>query len=276
MPVALKKLKHAEQALEFAAEINVLRKLNHPNIVHLYGVHISQDGYKFMVFEFMNQGNLVDLLRFKREEIDAAELLVIACHIVSGMRYLEENHIVHRDLALRNVLVTLNEERHYVAKVSDFGLSRLVDEGIYSIKTGAILPLKWTAPECLQYSQCDSKSDAWSFGITLWELYSYGMNPYSTMTNEETAKRVVENGYRMSAPNNCPPQIYDIMLDCWKANPLERPSFMKLAQRLTQLNNTYHEENSNGTAVYQPSATQTRFTYVGTDGNYSFPYKYVQ
>jgi serine/threonine protein kinase len=267
MPVALKKLKSAEQDIEFEAEINVLCKLNHPNIVHLYGIHISQEGHKFMVFEFMNQGNLADLLRSKNKEIDVDELLVIAIHIVNGMCYLEENHVVHRDLALRNVLVT-NAEGHYIAKISDFGLSRLVDEGIYSLKSDSTLPIKWTAPECLQYGLYDSKSDVWSFGITLWELYSYGMNPYSTMTNEEAIQRVVDKGYRMPAPNNCPPQIYATMLDCWKASPSERPSFMGLAQTLVQiikpadLSDEVPMEDSYISSSYQPLRGKSYFTYM--------------
>jgi serine/threonine protein kinase len=211
-----------------------------------------------MVFEFMNQGNLVDLVRAKQKQLYPAELLLISTHILNGMCYLEENNIIHRDLALRNVLITQNSDGHYVAKISDFGLSRFGNQGIYSLSsTSANLPIKWTAPESALYGQYNNKTDVWSFGIALWELYSYGMTPYPSMTNDEALNNVVK-GYRMPAPENCPENIYKIMLKCWAAEPSERPSFTELSQMFSEITSSLinYEKSTSFNQEYDGNAYQ--------------------
>jgi serine/threonine protein kinase len=94
-----------------------------------------------------------------------------------------------------------------------------------------MLPIRWTAPECFKYGTYDSHCDVWSFGILLWELFSYGMFPYPGMANEQVTSAIMTN-YRMLAPENCPEEIYALMLECWNANPKQRPNFYTIFKSL--------------------------------------------
>ncbi|MBZ3884772.1 Tyrosine-protein kinase Fer [Sciurus carolinensis] len=138
------------------------------------------------------------------------------------------SHSTCRDLAARNCLVGENN----ILKISDFGMSRQEDGGVYSSSGLKQIPIKWTAPEALNYGRYSSESDVWSFGILLWETFSLGISPYPGMTNQQ-AREQVERGYRMSAPQNCPEDISKIMMKCWDYNPENRPTFSELQKELT-------------------------------------------
>ncbi|KAB0360788.1 hypothetical protein FD754_004944 [Muntiacus muntjak] len=131
------------------------------------------------------------------------------------------------DLAARNCLVGENN----VLKISDFGMSRQEDGGVYSSSGLKQIPIKWTAPEALNYGRYSSESDVWSFGILLWETFSLGVCPYPGMTNQQ-AREQVERGYRMSAPQHCPEDIFKIMMKCWDYKPENRPKFSELQKEL--------------------------------------------
>lgn len=138
-----------------------------------------------------------------------------------------------RDLAARNCLVG---EKH-VVKISDFGMSRQQDDGVYSAEGGLRqIPVKWTAPEALNFGRYTTESDVWSFGILLWETFSLGMNPYATFTNQQTRDQV-EKGYRMPPPSGCPAEISTVMSTCWEYEPQKRPSFKKLRAELASIYN---------------------------------------
>jgi serine/threonine protein kinase len=142
----------------------------------------------------------------------------------AGMTYLEEKKVIHRDLAARNLLATHGDIHHKATiKIADFGLSRITEAGFYKSETKTI-PFKWTAPEVILHGTYSSGSDVWSFGITMWEIFSYGELPYHSMTNKETTDAVVQ-GYRLSSPSKCPQSIYQVMQFCWKENANDRPSF---------------------------------------------------
>uniref|UniRef100_A0A8C2C8K9 FES proto-oncogene, tyrosine kinase n=1 Tax=Cyprinus carpio TaxID=7962 RepID=A0A8C2C8K9_CYPCA len=161
-------------------------------------------------------------------------LIKMAENVVSGMAYLESKKCIHRDLAARNCLV--GEES--VVKISDFGMSRQEQDGVYSAAGGMKqIPVKWTAPEALNYGRYTTESDVWSFGVLLWETFSRGVTPYTiphNMNNQQTRDEV-ERGYRMPAPNNCPGEIYALMCQCWQYDPRNRPSFRKLKADLYAL-----------------------------------------
>lgn len=141
------------------------------------------------------------------------------------MEYLESKKLVHRDLAARNILIS----EDLVAKVSDFGLAKAERKGLDASR----LPVKWTAPEALKHGKFSSKSDVWSFGVLLWEVFSYGRAPYPKMSLKEVSE-AVEKGYRMEPPEGCPGPIHALMGSCWEAEPARRPPFRKLAEKLAR------------------------------------------
>ncbi|XP_050789734.1 megakaryocyte-associated tyrosine-protein kinase isoform X2 [Gopherus flavomarginatus] len=220
--VAVKNVKCDVTAQAFLAETAAMTKVRHKNLVRLLGVILHNGLY--IVMEYMSKGNLVNFLRTRgRSVLQPEQLIQFALDISQGMDYLESKKLVHRDLAARNILIS--EEN--VAKVSDFGLAKVDPKGVDATK----LPVKWTAPEALKNNKFSTKSDVWSYGILLWELFSYGRAPYSKMTLKEVTEKV-EKGYRMEAPEDCPPSLYTLMKSCWETEPGKRPSFRKLTEKL--------------------------------------------
>jgi len=186
-----------------------------------------------MVFEFLSEGSLEKLLQTKKDEINQSDLLSMSQQALFGMEYLESSHIIHRDLALRNLLVGRDQEGKYIVKVADFGMSRAIDKGYYRT-TSKVMPIRWSAPEFIEYGISTSKSDVWSFGICLWELFSYGKLPYMGMSNDEVIEKVT-SGYRLPAPANCPTEVYNMMLSCWESDTEKRPTFATLSTILDKL-----------------------------------------
>jgi c-src tyrosine kinase len=117
--------------------------------------------------------------------------------------------------------------------VSDFGLARYTD----SMQEGGKFPIKWTAPEALRDSKFTNKSDMWSFGILLWEIYSFGRVPYPRIPLADVVMHV-ERGYRMEAPDGCPKEIYDIMRQAWELEPSDRPTFKEVLVTLENIRAT--------------------------------------
>lgn len=227
--VAIKSLKDSSKAAQqFLAEAQVMTALQHPNLIQLLGVVLGETIY--IVTEFASKGSLVDYLRSRgRSIIQQKDQIHFATDTAKGMAYLEEQRIVHRDLAARNVLIAEDGS----AKVSDFGLARFTNH----MQEGGVFPIKWTAPEALRESKFTSKSDMWSFGILLWEVYSFGRVPYPRIPLADVVQHV-ERGYRMEAPDGCPKDIYTIMQEAWDIKPDKRPSFLNVASRLIKVKST--------------------------------------
>ncbi|XP_016140383.1 tyrosine-protein kinase Fes/Fps-like isoform X3 [Sinocyclocheilus grahami] len=225
-PVAVKACREnlpAEHKNKFLMEARILKQYDHPNIVKLIGV-CTQKQPIYIIMELVQEGH----------DLKTKMLIKMAENVASGMAYLESKKCIHRDLAARNCLV--GEES--VVKISDFGMSRQEQDGVYSATGGMKqIPVKWTAPEALNYGRYTTESDVWSFGVLLWETFSRGVTPYTVphnMSNQHTRDEV-ERGYRMPAPNNCPDEIYALMCQCWQYDPRNRPSFHKLKADLCAL-----------------------------------------
>ncbi|KAM5261702.1 tyrosine-protein kinase Fer isoform 1-T2 [Hipposideros larvatus] len=218
-----------ELKIKFLQEAKILKQYDHPNIVKLIGV-CTQRQPIYIIMELIPGGDFLSFLRKKKDEIKLKQLVKFSLDAASGMSYLESKNCIHRDLAARNCLVGENN----VLKISDFGMSRQEDGGVYSSSGLKQIPIKWTAPEALNYGRYSSESDVWSFGILLWETFSLGVCPYPGMTNQQ-AREQVERGYRMSAPQHCPEDIFKIMMKCWDYKPENRPKFSELQKELTAI-----------------------------------------
>ncbi|XP_020489399.2 tyrosine-protein kinase receptor Tie-1 isoform X2 [Labrus bergylta] len=268
MSAAIKMLKEfasENDHRDFAGELEVLCKLGqHPNIINLIGA-CENRGYLYIAIEYAPFGNLLDFLRKSRVlETDPAfakehgtastltsqQLLQFAVDVATGMHYLSDKQFIHRDLAARNVLVGDN----LVAKIADFGLSR--GEEVYVKKTMGRLPVRWMAIESLNYSVYTTKSDVWSFGVLLWEIVSLGGTPYCGMTCAELYEKLPQ-GFRMEKPKNCDDEVYELMKQCWRDRPYERPPFSQISVQLNRM--------QEARKAYVNMALFENFTYAGID-----------
>uniref|UniRef100_A0A3B3Z971 Tyrosine-protein kinase n=1 Tax=Periophthalmus magnuspinnatus TaxID=409849 RepID=A0A3B3Z971_9GOBI len=231
-PVAVKTCKEdlpPELKIRFLSEARILKQYDHPNIVKLIGV-CTQRQPIYIVMELVSGGDFLSFLRKKKDELKTKQLLRFSIDAAAGMSYLESHNCIHRDLAARNCLVSEGK----VLKISDFGMSRQEDDGVYSSSGLKQIPIKWTAPEALNYGRYSSESDVWSYGVLLWETFSLGVCPYPGMTNQQ-AREQVEKGYRMSRPQRCPEEIFKVMQKCWSYNPEERPRFSQIHRDMGQV-----------------------------------------
>ena len=225
--VAVKTLKQGTMLPSaFLQEASIMKKLRHPKLVQLYAV-CTQEEPLLIITELMTNGSLLEYLQGEGQSLKLPQLIDMSAQVAGGMAYLELHNYIHRDLAARNILVGENN----ICKVADFGLARLIADDEYNAHEGAKFPIKWTSPEAALYNRFSVKSDVWSFGVLLTELVSYGRIPYPGMSNAEVLKEL-ERGYRMPCPLNTPESLYQIMLDCWKKNPMDRPTFEALLWRL--------------------------------------------
>nr|P00542.1 RecName: Full=Tyrosine-protein kinase transforming protein Fes [Gardner-Arnstein feline sarcoma virus] len=215
---------------KFLQEAKILKQYSHPNIVRLIGV-CTQKQPIYIVMELVQGGDFLTFLRTEGARLRMKTLLQMVGDAAAGMEYLESKCCIHRDLAARNCLVT---EKN-VLKISDFGMSREAADGIYAASGGLRqVPVKWTAPEALNYGRYSSESDVWSFGILLWETFSLGASPYPNLSNQQT-REFVEKGGRLPCPELCPDAVFRLMEQCWAYEPGQRPSFSAIYQELQSI-----------------------------------------
>ena len=244
--VAVKKLKpnaHKGQRDAFDKEVKFMSHLQHSNVVRLLGVCSSEPA--FIMMEYMEEGDLSQFLQRYSEitnaptssqtQIPTSTLVHMSIQISSAMKYLASLNFVHRDLATRNCLVG----RNFVIKLADFGLSRsLYQAQYYRIQGNAILPIRWMATECY-YGKFSEKTDVWSFGVTMWELFTLAKEqPYADMKDKELIADAMKGAQRqlLSRPNACPEPIFQIMMQCWATEPEQRATFESLCDQLMAIN----------------------------------------
>lgn len=234
--VAIKTLKGGyteKQRRDFLSEASIMGQFQHPNIIHLEGV-ITTSCPVMILTEFMENGALDSFLRMNDGQFTTIQLVGMLRGIAAGMKYLSDMSFVHRDLAARNILVNSN----LVCKVSDFGLSRFLTENssdpTYTSSLGGKIPIRWTAPEAIAYRKFTSASDAWSYGIVMWEVMSYGERPYWDMSNQDVIN-AIEQDYRLPPPPDCPASLHALMLDCWQKERANRPRFCDVVASLDRL-----------------------------------------
>uniref|UniRef100_A0A7N8WUN9 Tyrosine-protein kinase n=1 Tax=Mastacembelus armatus TaxID=205130 RepID=A0A7N8WUN9_9TELE len=214
---------------EFKEEAKVMMHLSHCKLVQLYGVCIQRSPM-CLVFEFMENGCLSDYLRAQKGCLSQEVMLGMCLDVSEGMAYLESSNFIHRDLAARNCLVSINNE----VKVSDFGMTRYVLDDQYTSSQCSKFPVKWSAPEVIKYCKFSSKSDVWSFGVFMWEVYNEGRLPYENRSNAEVVESL-NAGLRLLKPRLAPDSVHLLMEWCWKEKQEDRPSFAVLLHELASL-----------------------------------------
>ena len=226
---------------DFRREVDLMTDLKHPNIVCLIGVCVREEPM-CMLFEYMTHGDLHEYLIMHSPHSDVSvsddegtqqvlghgDMLYIASQIAAGMEYLASHHFVHRDLAARNILVG----DHLTVKISDFGLSRdIYSSDYYRVQSKSLLPVRWMPPESILYGKFTVESDVWSFGVVLWEIFSFGLQPYYGYTNQEVIE-MIRARQILPRPEDCPPPMYSLMMECWNEVPSHRPAFRDIHTRL--------------------------------------------
>ncbi|CAN2387336.1 BTK motif [Pristimantis euphronides] len=231
--VAVKMIREGMMSEEdFVEEAQVLMKISHSKLVQLLGV-CTQQVPIFLVFEFMEHGSLNDFLRRNRGTLTRSTALGMCQDVCEGMEYLEASNFIHRDLAARNCLVG----EALVVKVSDFGMTRFVLDDQYTTSTGTKFPVKWSAPEVFRFGRYSSKSDVWSYGVLVWEVFSEAKTPFEHLSNADTVEEV-SNGLRLFKPKLASEKVYQFMNSCWQENPEHRPSFCRLMNEITDIADT--------------------------------------
>ncbi|XP_061912517.1 protein tyrosine kinase 2aa isoform X2 [Entelurus aequoreus] len=213
---------------KFLQEALTMRQFDHPHIVKLIGV-ITENPV-WIIMELCTLGELRSFLQVRKYSLDLATLILFAYQLSTALAYLESKRFVHRDIAARNVLVSSID----CVMLGDFGLSRYMEDSSYYKASKGKLPIKWMAPESINFRRFTSASDVWMFGVCMWEILMYGIKPFQGVKNNDVIGRI-ENGERLAMPPQCPPTLYSLMTKCWSYDPSKRPRFTELKTQLSAI-----------------------------------------
>ncbi|XP_023313266.1 uncharacterized protein LOC106655468 isoform X2 [Trichogramma pretiosum] len=243
--------------IEFLKEAAIMHSIDHEHIVRLYGVVLDTSSL-MLVTELAPLRSLLECLKEPqlRSSFPVPSLCDFAVQIADGMQYLEAKRLIHRDLAARNILVFSKNK----VKISDFGLSRALGVGKDYYQTNfnvnLKLPIAWCAPECISYLKFTSASDVWAYGVTLWEMFSYGFQPWAALTGHQILEAIDEPNYqRLEQPDCCPKDYFNLMQKCWQHEPTKRPKFSEIIALLPDLKpeqvQAVQDTNEIGMLVYK-------------------------
>ncbi|XP_035892767.1 uncharacterized protein LOC118503516 isoform X4 [Anopheles stephensi] len=213
---------------KFLQEAYIMKKFEHPHIIKLIG--ISSGPPIWIVMELARHGELRAYLKKNGPKLKLGTLLLYSYQLSTALSYLESKKFVHRDIAARNVLVSSPT----CIKLADFGLSRWVEDQSYYTSTKGMLPIKWMAPESINFRRFTTASDVWMFGVCTWEILMLGIKPFQGVKNCDVIGKL-ENGERLPLPPNCPPRLYSLMSQCWSLEPHKRPNFKSVKETLYEI-----------------------------------------
>ncbi|XP_062980026.1 inactive tyrosine-protein kinase 7 isoform X2 [Elgaria multicarinata webbii] len=235
--VLVKSLQTRDEQLQlnFRREFEMFGKLNHSNVVRLLGLCREAEPH-YMVLEYVDLGDLKQFLRISRtkdeklkpQPISTKQKVSFCCQVALGMEHLSNSRFVHKDLAARNCLVSAQRQ----VKVSSLSLSKDVYNSEYYHYHQAWIPLRWTPPEAVLEDEFSTKSDVWSFGVVMWEIFTLGEMPYSKLADEEVLAGLQSGKMKLPHPEGCPSKLYKVMQRCWAPSPKDRPSFSEIANML--------------------------------------------
>nr|XP_025037289.1 protein-tyrosine kinase 2-beta isoform X2 [Pelodiscus sinensis] len=217
-----------ENKEKFMSEAVLMKKLDHPHIVKLIG--ITEEEPTWIVMELYPYGELGQYLEQNKNSLKVPTLILYALQIGKALAYLEAISCVHRDIAVRNILVASSD----CVKLGDFGLSRYIEDDEYYKASVTRLPIKWMSPESINFRRFTSASDVWMFAVCMWEILSYGKQPFFWLENKDVIG-VLEKGDRLPKPDLCPPILYTLMTRCWDYDPNDRPKFKELVCSLSDI-----------------------------------------
>ncbi|XP_022661649.1 focal adhesion kinase 1-like isoform X3 [Varroa destructor] len=237
-------------------EAHTMKQLDHPHIIRLVGTCSSAPVW--IVMELARLGELRAFLQRHRDRITLPRQLLWSRQLASALCYIQQKGLVHRDVAARNVLVASRD----CVKLADFGLSRELGHAAEYTASRGKLPIKWMAPESINFRRFTSASDVWMFAVCVWEILSLGIKPFQGVKNGEVVARL-EDGERLPLPHGCPPRLYSVLSLCWSYDPAKRPTFLFLKEALLEI---YNEERAQAESCRR-ELRRTNALSWGSDGS---------
>ncbi|XP_063300275.1 inactive tyrosine-protein kinase 7 [Pelobates fuscus] len=238
--VLVKSLQTRDEQLQmdFRRELDMFSKLSHANVVRLLGQCRETEPH-YMILEYVDLGDLKQFLRIskskdeklKTQPLSSKQKISLCSQVALGMEHLSNARFVHKDLAARNCLVSAQR----LVKVSSLGLSKDVYNSEYYHLRQAWVPLRWMPPEAVQDDDFSTKSDVWSFGVLMWEIFTHGELPYTAMLDDDVLAGLQAGSLKLNTPDGCSSKIYKLMHRCWAPSPKDRPSFSDIVNTLGEI-----------------------------------------